>query len=229
MVESRRCNTRRVGFFSEIEQPDDAYRVPEPRRVKWRGDSEDTVGAFVPIGPYEVHNDQVAIVVTGFYAYPIGFSFSLVTLSRLNPPPASLSFHHRGMEGQRSTPRGELRFGIQFSDGSKLFQNTHAVPGADSSLRSLRSRGGGGGGRKWNHEFWCEPLPPKGSMDFVFEWGDFSLPETAIDVDATAVIDAATRAIGLWPDDAELPDDSTSVPRQASRQYSSGMFRKVDP
>jgi hypothetical protein len=225
----RECNTQRVGFFSEIELPVDAYREPEPRRVKWRGDSDDTVGALVPAGPFQVHNDQVAIVVTGFFAYPAGFTFSLVTISRLNPPPAPLSFHHPSMAGQQRTPKGELRFGIEFSDGSKLFQQHRVVPGTESSLRSLRSRGGGGGGRKWNHEFWCEPLPPAGSMTFVFEWGDYAIPETSIDVDGTAVVDAANRAISLWPEDADLPEDPDRSPRQASRQYTSGEFRKREP
>lgn len=221
------CNTRRVGFFSEIELPGDAYREPEPRRVRWRGDTDDTVGVLVPIGPFKVHNDQVAIVVTGFYAYPAGFIFSLVTISRLNPPSSPLSFHHPGMPGQRHTPGGELHFGIGFADGSKLFQQHRVIPGTEPSLRSLRSRGGGGGGRKWNQEFWCEPLPPRGPMAFVFEWGDFAVPETSIDVDATPVIDAATHAKSLWPEDADLPEDPEHSPRQSGTQWNSGVFRKT--
>ena len=82
-----------MGFFSEI-QPTAEFVEPEPRRVKWQGTSDDTVGAFVPIGPFQVQNEEVAIVATGFFAYPTGFTFTLVTLSRLTPPPAPLSFHH---------------------------------------------------------------------------------------------------------------------------------------
>lgn len=217
-----------MGFFSEIE-PAEEFREPEPRRVKWLGNSDDTVGAFVPIGPFQVHNDEVAIVATGFFAYPTGFTFTLVTLSRLNPPPAPLSFHHPGSAGQRPTQGGELRFGIGFADGSKLFQLPRAIPRTESSLRSLRSRGGGGGGRKWTSEPWCEPLPPAGNMTFVFEWGDYAIPETSIDVDAAAIVDAATHAISLWPDDADLPEGRDHSPRLATREYTSGEFRKVDP
>ena len=217
-----------MGFFSEI-QPTVEFVEPEPRRVKWHGTSDDTVGAFVPIGPFQVQNEEVAIVATGFFAYPTGFTFTLVTLSRLTPPPAPLSFHHPGSTGQRHTPGGELRFGIGFADGSKLFQLAHAIPRADSSLRSLRSRGGGGGGRKWTSELWCEPLPPEGNMTFVFEWGDYAIPETSIDVDATAIVNAATSALPLWPEDADLPEGSDHSSRAAMRHYTSSEFRKVDP
>jgi hypothetical protein len=77
-----------VGFFSDIEEPGDAFRGPEPRRVKWRGDVDDTMGIPVPLGPLLIRTEQVAVIVSGFFAYPSGFRFSLLSISRLDPSPA---------------------------------------------------------------------------------------------------------------------------------------------
>ena len=59
-------------------------------------------------------------------------------------------------------------------------------------------------------------------MTFVFEWGDYAIPETSIDVDATS-------ALPLWPEDADLPEGSDHSSRAAMRHYTSSEFRKVDP
>jgi hypothetical protein len=206
-----------MSFFSELETPDADFREPEPRRVRWRGDPEDSVGVVVPIGPFELLNDQVGIVVSNFFAYPNGFAFTLVTISRLNPAPSPLGFHHGGAPGRQGVTGGELRFGMGFADGSKVFQQHRVVPGQGPSPRTMRSRGGGGGGRKWQHEFWIEPLPPMGLMNFVFEWRDYGVPETYIDVDAAPVVEASTRATPLWPEDKDLPEETDSTPRGFAR------------
>jgi hypothetical protein len=215
-----------MGFFTDLEPPEDARREPEPRRVRWRGDSDDTVGVPAAIDPLLVQNDQVAIIESGFFAYPSGFSFSIVALSRLNPAPSLLGFLHPGMGGRSNSTGGELRFGIGFADGSKAMSRWNSVPKGEAPVRILRSRGGGGGGRKWSQEFWCEPLPPEGRMTFVFEWRDFEVPETALDVDEKAVLDAASHAAPLWPDDVGLPDDPNAPAQSSSARWSSSAMHK---
>jgi len=209
-----------VDFFADLEPPDDAHRRPEPQRVRWRGDTDDTAGVSVAIRPLLVQTDQAAVIVSGFFAYPTGFAFSLVAISRLNPAPSPLGFLHPGMD----STGGELRFGIGFADGSKAMSRWNSIPSRNTSVRTLHPRGGGGGGRKWSQEFWCEPLPPVGPMAFVFEWRDFGVPQTSIDVDATAVLDAASLTAPLWPDDVDLPEDPNFSARGPGARWNSRTY-----
>lgn len=222
-----RWKTRLVGFFSDTEPPTDAYREPEPRRVRWRGDVDDTAGVPVALSLLLVCNDQVAVVASGFSAYPSGFTFSLVSISRLDPSPVPLGFHHPGMRGRGDSTGGEFRFGIAFSDGSKVVNYGHrSTPPDEPSVRTLRLRGGGGGGRRWSQELWCEPLPSAGLMALVIEWRDFGVSETSIETDGSAILDAGSRAVPLWPDDVDLPEEmGLRPPRSTSSSYSSAMRR----
>ncbi len=225
-----RCENRSVSFFSDMEPRDDTVREPEPRRVRWRGEPDDTVGVPVAIGPLVVQNDQVAIVVSGFIAYPAGFTFSLVIISRLNPAPLPLGHGHPGMRGRRDATGGELRFGLGFADGSKVVNPfPHPLTRGEAPTRLLRSRGGGGDSRKWSQEYWCEPLPPKGPMLVVFEWGDYGVPETSLDLDATALLDAATEATPLWPQDVDLPDDPDAPSGRSGLGWRTSSFGRVSP
>jgi hypothetical protein len=218
-----------VGFFSDVEPPEDAYREPEPRRVRWRGDPDDTAGVPIPQRPLLIQNEQVAIIASGFFAYPAGFTFSVVTLSRLSPAPPQFGSHPLGARSRGGPRGGELRFGLGFADGSKALSSQYPVsPSGEISLRMLRSRGGGGGGRKWQQEFWCEPLPPMGSMAFVCEWRDCGVPETSIDVDATAFLDAASQATTLWPEDVDLPEDD-DTPLRRPKLWTVSPFRGTQP
>ena len=224
-----KCKTRIVDFFSDLEPPDDAHPRPEPQRVRWRGDPDDTAGVPVALGPLLVHTDQAAVIVSGFFAYPTGFAFSLVAISRLNPAPSPLGFLRPGMGGRNDSTGGELRFGIGFADGSRAMSRWNSIPSANTSVRSLHLRGGRGGGRKWSQEFWCEPLPPAGPMAFVFEWRDFEVAQTSIEVDAAPVLDAASHAAPLWPDDVDLPEDPNSPARGSGAQWNSSSYGRMRP
>jgi hypothetical protein len=218
-----------MGFFSDLQPPDDTNNEPEPRRVKWRGDADDTVGIGLPFNSLLVLTDQVAVTATGFLAYPSGFAFTLVTISRLSPSPVSLGMHpHPGAIRRGGLPGGEFRFGIGFSDGTAAFTMHRNRPEGEPAPRILHARGGGGGGRTYRQSFWCEPLPSPGSMKFVCEWPDLDIPETSVDIDATAVIEAASRSLPLWPEDVDLPDESGSR-SYVTGGWNSSTFGRVKP
>ncbi len=226
------CNTRPVGFFSELQPPEDSDREPEPHRMKWRGDADDTVGVGLAFNAVLVQTDQVAVTATGFFAYPTGFAFSLVTISRLSPSPVPLGMHpHPGAIRRGGVPGGEFRFGIGFSDATTAFAfSMHHRRGPDGELapRILHTRGGGGGGRTYRQSFWCEPLPSPGSMKFVCEWPDLEIPETSVDIDASAIIEAASRSVPLWPEDVDLPDESGNENhRRGSGGWSSSTYGRM--
>ena len=196
-----------MGFFSDIEEPGDAFRGPDPRRVRWRGDADDTMGVPVPLGPLLIRNEQVAVIATGFFAYPSGFRFSLLSISRLDPSPVPIGLHRPGMRDRGDTTDGELRFGIGFADGTKVVGRLPLFH-SDGSPRILRSMGGGGGGRKWSQGFWCQPLPSPGPMTLVIEWRDVGVAETTMEIDGSLILDAGSRAVPLWPDDVDLPEET---------------------
>ena len=199
-----------MSFFDDLEPPDDDTREPEPRRERWRGVPEDTVDIPVALTPLVIRNDQIAIVLSEVVAYSAGFTFSLVAISRLSPAPLPLNFGLPGMRSRREANGGGMRFGLAFADGTKIVGPFQFQPSQGAQSRVLRPRGGSGDRRRSAQTFWCEPLPPAGSMTFVCEWADYGIPETSRDIDVDAIIVAGTHATPLWPDDVELPEDPSN-------------------
>jgi len=196
-----------MSFFDIVADIAELAR-PEPRRRRWRGDSDDTIGVPVEFAEILARTEELAVCVCGLVAFPAGFIVNVVALNRLDPPkePTNLFGHGPGFP-----PGGAsmFRFGIGFSDGSKVTdamrfgRRGQAEPGE----RVLQPRGGGGGGRRSSAGFWCAPLPPPGRMSFVCQWPARGLEESTLQLEAQLVLDAAARAIAIWPEDAELAEE----------------------
>lgn len=115
--------------------------------------------------------------------------------------------------------RGELaddmlRFGVQFSDGSKatVFGGHPRFDVGDPPTGPvLMQRGGGGGGRSWDFGFWVWPLPPPGPLAFVVEWPSERIELSRAEIDASVVRMAAQHAEMLWPEDDDGPSSSGGV------------------
>jgi hypothetical protein len=54
--------------------------------------------------------------------------------------------------------------------------------------------------------YWIWPLPPAGPVTFVCQWPALGIPESRADVDAELILDAAARAVQLWPEDDQSSD-----------------------
>jgi hypothetical protein len=94
---------------------------------------------------------------------------------------------------------------MRFSDGSKL-TNLGQRPrtlDAEPLERVLLAAGGGGSDRMYTQEYWCWPLPPPGDLAFVFEWPHFEVDLREQVIDAAVILDAATTAAELWPDESK--------------------------
>src|SRR2546430_3515945 len=76
-------------------------------------------------------------------------------------------------------------------------------PDAEPTGPVLFPDGGGGGGRRYDMRYWVWPLPPPGPVAFVCEWPAFGIPESRAELDARPILDAAARALGLWPEDGD--------------------------
>ena len=96
-----------------------------------------------------------------------------------------------------------LRFGVQFPDGRKattLDRPPYDPEGQEPDRPVLRQHGGGGGGAAWDMEHWLWPLPPAGPFAFVCEWRGRGIAESRAKIDAASILEAAGRAVPLWPD-----------------------------
>lgn len=111
-----------MSFFDDtVAEPE--FAPPEPRRRRWRGDSNDTLGVPVPFADFLVRNDDIAIMVTGLVAFPAGFLVNIVSISRFEPPKEPMHMIGHGAMGRfGGTGRG-FRFGIALSDGTKLTEH----------------------------------------------------------------------------------------------------------
>jgi hypothetical protein len=164
------------------------------------------VAGVVPVELVLASNHRAAVAVTKLGAYPVGFELELVVLVRdedeyeLDPMVSGFMRH----PGRRlGDPKHDmLRFGIEFSDGSKVtnvegrsrhFGNEEPPPGP-----VLNWGGGGSGGGHWQQDLWIWPLPPPGVLTFVCQWPAAELELTRSELDAQTVIDAAGRSQAIF-------------------------------
>jgi hypothetical protein len=199
-----------MSFFDEPTLQTMGDEEPEPQRVPWHGTSDDTTGVVVPLVRVLARNADVAIIASGFVAYPSGFDLTLITIARVAWARRGMSPHPMGFGlPERMFPSPEfLRFGLQFADGSKATnvgfgQGVHP---SGSGVRDLRPRGSGGGGRKYTSRYWCEPLPPPGSLGLVCEWPKYRIAETEEVISADLILAAAEQAKPIWPEDIGIPE-----------------------
>lgn len=107
---------------------------------------------------------------------------------------------HAGLRGIPEERENAMRFGVGFADGSKAtVDGARPWPqGDDAHGPVLISRGGGGGGTRWETGYWLWPLPPEGPLTFVAEWPAEGIGETRVEVDAGLLREAASRSEKLW-------------------------------
>ncbi|HZB86440.1 MAG TPA: hypothetical protein VE289_07755 [Gaiellaceae bacterium] len=199
--------------FFELPPEPEPPEAEEPEVPEWAAAPSNVLGGAVPIRLVLAKTSELAVAVLGGMAYPTGFEFKLVIRTRWNPEELDdfdpLELHHRfvrrhGRGSERDIPPELLRFGVEFSDGSKA-TNLQVLWGGDPSWQPpspvlMPGRGGGGAGN-WETEFWVWPLPPEGPLAFVCEWPAREIPLTRLEVDAALVREAAAQAEILWEPD----------------------------
>ena len=141
------------------------------------------------------------------------FSHPLSMFSRPREPFFPLGHpgsRQRGHTGE--LPPELLRVGIELADGPKATTlDPHPFmlgPDATPEDPLLTQNGGHGGGSVWRLEFWLRLQPPPGPLVFACEWPSEGVELTRIKVDASAAIEAASRAEVLWPEEGGGPGGS---------------------
>jgi hypothetical protein len=172
----------------------------------WLGPPHNVLPGVAPMELILARTDQTVVAIASIQAYPAGFDFTL-----------SLRLHTVSVREDQQLPHlfgpvfeadplpdEFLRFGVQFADGRKatnLDRPPYDPEGQEPDPPVLNQHGGGGGGSAWDIEHWVWPLPPAGPFAFVCEWPGRGIAESRVEIDAGLILEAAGRAVTLWPED----------------------------
>jgi hypothetical protein len=172
----------------------------------WLGPPYNVLPGIAPVELIIARTNETVVAIAGIQAYPEGFGFTLSlrlrTVSAREEQQFPYLLDRVGFEGN-ALPDAFLRFGVQFADGRKatnLDRPAHDPEGQAPDRPVLNQHGGGGGGATWDLEHWAWPLPPAGPFAFVCAWPGRGIAESRAEIDAASILEAAGRAVTLWPD-----------------------------
>ena len=177
---------------------------------------DDEIGVPVHMRKVIASNSAVVVAITHCVAYSTGFQLGIGI--RRRDEPARPEFRIRGMPPPRPTtpPEMSLELGIRFADGRRSDHSGHGPPEEFMSYyRDLQEGrkpelppgpviagwGGGGGGKRWDMEYWVWPLPPDGPMTVTCEWPLGDLPASSQELDGGAIRRAGESNEKLWDAD----------------------------
>lgn len=167
--------------------------APHPRQ----GPPDGVLGEPVAGHTVLARTDTLVVAADRIVAYPNGFELG-VTI-RTDDRPTHGSFddqRHRAWSGVAAFPGESVRVSVVFADGRRaMVDNFTSAPAGDVQLVPI---GGHGTQSRFDQRFWVEPLPPPGRLAVVVEWERRGLTEARADLDAGAILEAATKAETLW-------------------------------
>jgi hypothetical protein len=173
----------------------------------WLGPPHNVLPGIAPVELIIARTNETVVAIAGIRVYPEGFGFTLSLRLRTVSVREEQQFPYLldrvAFEGD-ALPDEFLRFGVQFADGRKatnLDRPPYDPEGQAPDRPVLHQHGGGGGGATWDMEYWVWPLPPAGPFAFVCEWPGRGIGESRAEIDAGLIVEAAGRAVTLWPDD----------------------------
>jgi hypothetical protein len=181
-----------MSFFEPPPPPPEP--LEEPPQPPWAGPLGNELGVAVPLRYLVVRTEDLAVLLDGFVAFSTGVELALTVKSRSRRE--SHEFHRL---------RDDVLFGFRFADGRKATNAGHRAWDEDRSDPVLVPRGGHGGDGELHMRHWLWPLPPPGPLQAVVAWPARGLPETEVEVDGAAILEAAARVETLWPEDGAPP------------------------
>lgn len=217
-------------FFDPLPEPPQRDRS-EP--AIWFQPPSDELATLVPDRRVLARTDEgVVLLLSHIDAFNEGCSFRIrVSAHRRDEIPDDdwHELHETMMGGHRfarrrssgALPDDLLRFGVQFTDGSKATTTgapwPHQRDQAPEGYVLLQHGGGGSGSDRlvtssWT--LWLWPLPPPEPFDFVFSWPALGIDLTRVEIAGQRIAEAAgrTRPVGR--------PDGLSAADQASQQRS---------
>jgi hypothetical protein len=194
---------QQFGFGDEGE-PDEEQEQPV-----WLGPPEDELGVATPLNVVVGRSEQAAVALTQSTSFRTGLTLSFVAQARdLDRRTTQTLFHeqHPFGTGEEDLPDAFLRLGVELPGGTKASNigGRHPFGKDDLDAPVFVHRGGSSGhGRRdrvtMSHDYWLWPLPQPGAIRVSCEWPLVGISFSTIEIDATVLVDAATRVLPLWP------------------------------
>jgi hypothetical protein len=187
-----------MSFF----QHNAAEALATPRRPPpWLRPPANVVPVDVPLGLVVARTEAAVIAIPAVQVYPIGLNVSLMVRIR-DQPDARVGVHHTQYAFD-PTSDDFVRLGVQFGDGGKATNLRRPRARSDQPPAGplLTPCGGSGSAGAWDTYYWLWPLPSPGRLLIVVEWPAQQISETAVEVAADPILEAAGRAVTLWPEE----------------------------
>jgi hypothetical protein len=210
-------------FFEPLPAGEETAAAALPEGQPWWGPSALESGAVVALDQTVARSPNVVVRLPTIRAFGHGCMLDVEVVSRQGGlseddwwdlhTSAYGGFHR--LRGGAPLPRRLLRLGVRFADGrkattleSRVVRREHPrdEPPAGPLLSlwpgSSGMRGRDGVGLIGFNGFglWLWPLPPPEAFEFAVEWPVGGIELTITDVSGAAVVAAASRSAGYWPD-----------------------------
>ena len=179
---------------------------PQPR---WGGPPDDEVGVAVGARMVLASQPRLFIAVTDCVAYSNGFTFGLAVRSKDEIPPEKMGF---GAHREHGDDAG-FQVTIRFSDGR---DSRGDGPGPNRAVMDyyrewsegkdppepvgpvIGQQGGGGGGHRWDFDYFIWPLPPDGPVAITCRWPGRGLQTASKELNGTAIRAAGLKSKSVW-------------------------------
>jgi hypothetical protein len=97
----------------------------------------------------------------------------------------------------------DLWLELRFADGQTASTHPRSWPRTFETEEPdppfLYYHGSGGSERGWHSPHWLWGLPPPGPLAFMCQWPTDQNPSSRVEIDARLVLEAADRAVPVWP------------------------------
>ena len=183
------------------------FRPPAP--PPWAGPPESELGVAMPLRIVVVAQPRLVLALVDCVAYSNGFKVGLSVRSKDDIDHRPIGF---GPPMERETPES-LRVGLRFADGRETATSGEGPSpdvmayyaawqeGREPEVPAgpvIAHSSAGGGGKRWDWEYWVWPLPPDGPLTVSIEWLAGGVPLSSIEVDGSAIRRAGSDSKSLW-------------------------------
>lgn len=169
-----------------------------PMEMQWgrhaRIKPRNEVPTLVPSEHVIARTDEVAVRIAAPRVYSSGVELRFEAWVR-RPSDVRTNLHG----GPRPDGK-QFLLGVEFADGRTATNQQRRQFDLSEDQPALMPGSGSSGNGTSSAQFYLTPLPPNGPLALVVAWPAFGITETRIELDGSAIRDAAQRVLTLWPD-----------------------------